>query len=278
MPRSYPPEFRRKVLDLLEAGRSVSQIATDLQISEQSIYLWRKRALIDAGQLPGLTSIEQAELVAARRRIRELESELAIHRRAAELLKSVVPPKRRFAAIKVMAAENLPVQTACGVLGVSDAGYYAWLKRGPSPRSVRHAWLTDVITDIHGAARGVYGSRRVHAELRLGRGILVSRGAVELLMHRAGIKGLPGPRMTRAQPRTATAADLVDRRFGRGEPNKLWVTDITEHPSPVKVTLGRRVRYELDGGDRTKVKKFKATAKAHAIKVCFPPAAVVNGR
>jgi putative transposase len=242
MPRSYPPEFRRKVLDLLEAGRSVSQIATDLQISEQSIYLWRKRALIDAGQLPGLTSIEQAELVAARRRIRELESELAIHRRAAELLKSVVPPKRRFAAIKVMAAENLPVQTACGVLGVSDAGYYAWLKRGPSPRSVRHAWLTDVITDIHGAARGVYGSRRVHAELRLGRGILVSRGAVELLMHRAGIKGLPGPRMTRAQPRTATAADLVDRRFGRVEPNKLWVTDITEHPTPwipaVVATIG----------------------------------------
>jgi transposase-like protein len=53
MPRSYPPEFRRKVLDLLTAGRSVSQIASDLQISEQSIYLWRKRALIDAGQRLG---------------------------------------------------------------------------------------------------------------------------------------------------------------------------------------------------------------------------------
>jgi len=48
----------------------------------KTIYLWRKRALIDAGLLPGLTSIERAELVAARRRIRDLKTELAIHRRA----------------------------------------------------------------------------------------------------------------------------------------------------------------------------------------------------
>ncbi len=93
MPSSYPPEFRRKVLDLLKSGRSVAQIANDLQISEQTIYGWRKRDLIDAGLIPGLTSAEQSELVAARRRIRELEAELAIHQRAAELLKVAVPPK-----------------------------------------------------------------------------------------------------------------------------------------------------------------------------------------
>jgi putative transposase len=130
-----------------------------------------------------------------------------------------------------MAAEDLPVQAACEILGVSDAGYYAWLKRGPSARAVRHEWLTGVIADIHSNARGVYGARRVHAELRLGQGILVSHGAVELLMNRAGIRGLPGPGKIRAKPQTATAADLVDRRFGRSEPNKLWVTDITEHPT-----------------------------------------------
>ena len=78
-----------------------------------------------------------------------------------------------------MAAEQLPVQSACNILGVSDAGYYAWLKRGPSARAVHHLWLTGVITEVHAAARGVYGSRRVHAELQLGRGIFVSLGAVE---------------------------------------------------------------------------------------------------
>jgi transposase-like protein len=91
--RGYPAEFRRKVLDLVEAGRPVAEVATLLGISEQTIYLWRRQERIDKGVEPGATSAEQAELAAARRRIRELETELAIHRRATELLGKVVPPK-----------------------------------------------------------------------------------------------------------------------------------------------------------------------------------------
>jgi transposase-like protein len=41
--RGYPPEFHRKVLDLLEAGRSVADVARDLEISDQSIYTWRRQ-------------------------------------------------------------------------------------------------------------------------------------------------------------------------------------------------------------------------------------------
>jgi transposase-like protein len=93
MPKRYPPEFRRKVLDLVTSGRRVAQIATDLDISDQTIYNWRRQQLIDSGQVPGITSTDQAELVAARRRIAELEAEVEIHRRAAELLKQVVSPK-----------------------------------------------------------------------------------------------------------------------------------------------------------------------------------------
>ena len=93
MPKRYPPEFRRKVLDLVAAGRRVGQVAADLDISEQTIYVWRRQRLIDTGQLPGITSTDQAELVAARRRIAELDAEVEIHRRAGELLKEVVAPK-----------------------------------------------------------------------------------------------------------------------------------------------------------------------------------------
>ena len=93
MPRRYPPEFRRKVLDLVAAGRPVAQVASDLAISAQVIYTWRRQHLIDTGQMPGITSSDQAELVTARRRIAELETELAIHRQATELLGRVVPPK-----------------------------------------------------------------------------------------------------------------------------------------------------------------------------------------
>ncbi|MGI8515519.1 MAG: hypothetical protein ACR2NT_10350, partial [Acidimicrobiia bacterium] len=63
-------------------------------VSGQTIYNWRRQEWIDSGQAPGLTSTEQAELMAARRRITELEIELQVTRRANELLKAqVVSPK-----------------------------------------------------------------------------------------------------------------------------------------------------------------------------------------
>ncbi|WP_405876711.1 transposase [Streptomyces sp. NBC_00005] len=93
MPRSYPPEFRRKVLDLVTSGRKVAEVAQLLGISDQTIYVWRRQHLIDTGQLPGTNSIDQSELAVARKRIAELEAELAIHRRAAELLGEVTSPK-----------------------------------------------------------------------------------------------------------------------------------------------------------------------------------------
>jgi transposase-like protein len=91
--RGYPPEFRRKVLDLIEAGRKVADVARDLGISDQSIYTWRRQDRIDRGLEPGLTSEEKTELAAAKRRIAELETELAASRRAVELVRDVVPPK-----------------------------------------------------------------------------------------------------------------------------------------------------------------------------------------
>ena len=91
--RGYPPEFRRRVIELVEGGRKVAEIATDLGISEQTIYTWRRQARIDAGLEAGLSTSEQSELTAAKRRIRELETELSIHRRATELLKVKTSPK-----------------------------------------------------------------------------------------------------------------------------------------------------------------------------------------
>lgn len=87
-PRGYPAEFRQRVVDLVEAGRPVAQVAAELGISDQSIYTWRRQARIDAGVEAGLTTAEEAELAALRKRVRELETELAICRRAMELLKA----------------------------------------------------------------------------------------------------------------------------------------------------------------------------------------------
>jgi transposase-like protein len=81
------------VVDLLAAGRKVADVARDLGVSEQTVYGWRRQEQIDRGLEPGLSTAERAELAAAKRRIRELEAELAVHRRAAELLKEASNPK-----------------------------------------------------------------------------------------------------------------------------------------------------------------------------------------
>ena len=74
--RGYPAEFRRRVGDLVEAGRKVTDVARDLGVSNQTIYTWRRQEQIDRGLVPGLSSVEREELAAAKRRIRELEAEL----------------------------------------------------------------------------------------------------------------------------------------------------------------------------------------------------------
>ena len=121
------------------------------------------------------------------------------------------------------------MQLACRLLVVAESGYYEWRSRQPSQRAIRHVWLTEQIRAVHAASRGTYGARRVHAELTLGLGLQVGHNQVEVLMARAAIKGLPGTRRPRPRHETPTAADLVERMFTRTQPNRLWVTDITEH-------------------------------------------------
>ncbi len=58
----YPPEFRRKVLDLLAAGRSVASLSANLGVSNQTNYNWRRQDAVDRGLEPGLTSGEKEEL------------------------------------------------------------------------------------------------------------------------------------------------------------------------------------------------------------------------
>ncbi|MFH8470631.1 helix-turn-helix domain-containing protein [Streptomyces sp. NPDC017991] len=50
VPRSYPPEFRRKVPDLVASGRRIAEVAQILGISDQTIYVRRRQYLIDTGQ------------------------------------------------------------------------------------------------------------------------------------------------------------------------------------------------------------------------------------
>jgi len=133
--------------------------------------------------------------------------------------------------IDALTGQGIDVRHACRTLGVSESGYYAWKDRPTSPRELRRIWLAGEIVDVHKASGGTYGATRVRAELIHGRGIHVGHGAVELIMRRLGIKGLPTRRLPRgARLARITSLDLVGRQFARNAPDQLWMTDISEHP------------------------------------------------
>lgn len=128
---------------------------------------------------------------------------------------------------------NYPVSLLCRVLQVSRSGYYAWLHRPPSRRSVEDAALTEKILEVHERSRRTYGYPRVHAELKAS-GVECGRRRVARLMRKAAIQGcMRGRRRsTTRQAKDATAApDLVDRRFLAASPDRLWLADITYLPT-----------------------------------------------
>ena len=133
---------------------------------------------------------------------------------------------------RFIAAEkaSYPVSLMCLVLGVNRTAFHRFERRPPSQRELADAWLSAKVTEIHERARGVYGARRIHAELRLGHGIRVGRKRVERLMGEAGLSGLvkrKRGRTTIRVPGVRVADDLVERDFQPAAPDLLWVADVT---------------------------------------------------
>ena len=85
--------------------------------------------------------------------------------------------------------DDFGVEPICRELQVAPSTYYATKTRPPSHRSITDATLTEVITAEHAANYGVYGARKVHAELRR-QGHQAGRCTVERLMRTAGLRGL----------------------------------------------------------------------------------------
>lgn len=94
MPRPYPREFRDDVVAIARRREvSIEQIAKDFGISATTVQNWVSRAEIDDGVRPGISSTESVELREARKRIRLLEQENEVLRRAAAYLSQGAIPK-----------------------------------------------------------------------------------------------------------------------------------------------------------------------------------------
>ncbi len=126
------------------------------------------------------------------------------------------------------------VEPICEVLTeagtqIAPSTYYAAKTRAPSARTVSDAATTEILKRVHGENYGVYGVRKMHAELNR-QGHRVARCTVARLMRTAGLRGISrakGPRTTIPGAGPDTRPDLVQRAFTATAPDQLWVADIT---------------------------------------------------
>jgi transposase len=96
MPRPYPSEFRARAAALVRAGKPASTVAYELGVSAGCIRSWVRQERIDRGEIAGRSTSESAELRSAQKRIRELETELTILRKASKFLAEERPLPKGF--------------------------------------------------------------------------------------------------------------------------------------------------------------------------------------
>ena len=118
----------------------------------------------------------------------------------------------------------------CEVLEVSVSGFYAWRKREPSHHSREDATTrASRVKAAFQASRQVYGSPRIHAELKA-LGVTCARKRVARLMREQGLCAqLPRHRTvtTKSEKGAPVAANLLQQDFHAACPNQKWTTDTT---------------------------------------------------
>ena len=122
-----------------------------------------------------------------------------------------------------------PVGMMCRLLSVSKSGYYVWRRRPESPRAGENRKLLVTIRAIHRLRRQVYGSPRVHFELRE-MGWTCGRHRVARLMRRNAVRVRTKRRFrvtTKSRHSHPVAANLLERNFTAQRPDEIWVADIT---------------------------------------------------
>ncbi len=136
-----------------------------------------------------------------------------------------------YPLVRDLAAEGIPVVVTCGVLGFSPQGFYKWRSRPCSNRDLADAYLTNAIVDIH-ADDPEFGYRFIADELeaaghRVGERRVWRLCSAQQVFSATTRKGRKG----KGRPGPAVHDDLVKRCFTAAEPNAIWLTDITEHPT-----------------------------------------------
>jgi len=134
----------------------------------------------------------------------------------------------KYAFIKAESGQH-NANRLISAMDVSASGYYAWLSRPESARSIKNRILVDKINLLHKASRCIYGSPRIHRDL-IASGELVSKKRVERLMRVHNIQSKMARKFvitTNSKNTLEAAPDRLQRNFSATARDKAWVTDTT---------------------------------------------------
>ncbi|MEV7033711.1 IS3 family transposase [Streptomyces sp. NPDC093272] len=231
MPKPYPEEFREDVVRVARnrgPGVTVEQVAKDFGVHPMTLWKWMRRADIDDGSKPGVTTQESAELREARRRIKLLEQENEVLRRSAAYLSQAHLPKRIYPLVKELAADGMPVAVTCRVLKLARQPYYRWLAKPVTAAVLEQAHRANALFDAH-RDDPEFGYRFLADEASDAGVRMADRTAWRICRDNRwwSVFGKKRGRIKKAGP--PVHDDLVRRDFTAGGPNRLWLTDITEH-------------------------------------------------
>ena len=135
-----------------------------------------------------------------------------------------------YPLVRELAAEGVPVAVTCRVLKFSKQGYFKWLQAPCSRRDYENAYLTNAILDVH-RDDPAFGYRFIADELER-KGLSASENRVHRLAREQRVWSVIVKKKHRYKvPGLAVCDDLVQRDFSAEGPNRLWLTDITEHPT-----------------------------------------------
>ena len=135
-----------------------------------------------------------------------------------------------FPLVRDLAVDKIPVAVTCRVLGFSTQAYYKWLANPVSQRDWDDAHLVNAAVDIH-HDDPEFGYRFITDELPA-RGIRASRNRVNRLCTQQRLWSVHSrKRGPNRRPGPPVHDDLVTRQFRAARPNRLWLTDLTEHPT-----------------------------------------------
>jgi len=139
-----------------------------------------------------------------------------------------------YPLVEELAAEGapirVPIRVSCRVLGFSPQAYYGWLRAPYSQRDYDDAQLINAARDVHGDDPE-FGYRFIADEL-VARGLVASENRVHRICRIAAIRSLHAARRGGVRrPGPPVHDDRVARDFTATAPNRLWLTDITEHPT-----------------------------------------------